>query len=298
MEKPTYKEVAEALRNLMNYTGGWDAPDSHPCGAAARMMHRVDGRDCQSWDMPFLDHVERFARLYPHLRIGIRFQDETGARYDTPNMGYLCDGAWINTSHACAIGDMTPVDAILMQALNMPGMTFEEAARANDLNDAFFMVQEACQITTGDVAGLFCSGMDAEAFWSGADEDQRIAYLLAYLTFESVHTDQDLLRQYRRTDAQAHWRVVNVIVADCEGWSVPAYWDGRTWNGWVVPRFTLQSMRELARHAGPLVENSDGTFTRTDEGADVETISPVPTDIDGTTIALYTPDGWCFQLDE
>ncbi len=93
------------------------------------------------------------------------------------------------------------------------------------------------------------------------------------------------------------WRVVNVTLDGCEGWAVPAYWDGRTWNGWVVPRFTLQGMRELARHAGPLVENSDDTFTRTDEGADQETISPVATNVDGPTFALYTPDGWCFQLD-
>lgn len=79
---------------------------------------------------------------------------------------------------------MTPVDTILMQALNMPGMTFEEATRADDLNDDLFMVQEACQIKSGDAAGLFCSGMDAEAFWPRADEEQRIAFLLAYLTFE------------------------------------------------------------------------------------------------------------------
>lgn len=37
---------------------------------------------------------------------------------------------------------------------------------------------------------------------------------------------------------------------------------------------------------------------RINEGADTGTISAEPTKADGSTIALYTPDGWCFELDD
>lgn len=39
---PTYSELAGALRDLMNYTGGWDEKPSHPCGKAARVISRLE----------------------------------------------------------------------------------------------------------------------------------------------------------------------------------------------------------------------------------------------------------------
>jgi hypothetical protein len=34
--------MVKALRDLMGYVGGWDAPADHPCGRAARVLARID----------------------------------------------------------------------------------------------------------------------------------------------------------------------------------------------------------------------------------------------------------------
>lgn len=35
-------QIEEALRELMNYVGGWDAPVTHPCGKAAALLRALD----------------------------------------------------------------------------------------------------------------------------------------------------------------------------------------------------------------------------------------------------------------
>jgi len=35
--------LLEALRGLMDYVGGWDAPDAHPCGIARDTLRKVTG---------------------------------------------------------------------------------------------------------------------------------------------------------------------------------------------------------------------------------------------------------------
>lgn len=40
-----FQELLEALQDLLNYAGGWDAPADHPCGRARAAI--VKARDAQ-----------------------------------------------------------------------------------------------------------------------------------------------------------------------------------------------------------------------------------------------------------
>lgn len=102
-------------------------------------------------------------------------------------------------------------------------------------------------------------------------------------------------------DAETY-RAVRVRIDGChEGWTVPAYWSGECWNGWAVPYFTLDGMREMAGHVPELIDNGNGTFSWMDddleEGEPREVFEPLsqPTGL-GATEPLYVLSGWCFEL--
>ncbi|MDF3884697.1 hypothetical protein [Cupriavidus basilensis] len=98
------------------------------------------------------------------------------------------------------------------------------------------------------------------------------------------------------------FRQVRVCIDGCyEGWAVAAYWDGELWNGWVVPYFTMEGMRELAGHVDELEENKDGTFSWFDEDFNEaeprEVIAPQMSHVGQSyPVPLYVLPGWCFQL--
>lgn len=90
---PTYSELVGALRDLMNYTGGWDEKPSHPCGKAARVISRLEAagkflyRDPTAQDdTPTIDlmHVsydrilDTYSKAYPGLPPELMANDIVG----------------------------------------------------------------------------------------------------------------------------------------------------------------------------------------------------------------------------
>ncbi|CAN7783879.1 hypothetical protein LJR296_008222 [Cupriavidus necator] len=90
---PTYSELAGALRDLMNYTGGWDEKPSHPCGKAARVIYRLEAAGkflyqdpTAQYDTPTIDlmHVsydrilDTYLKAYPGLPPELMANDIVG----------------------------------------------------------------------------------------------------------------------------------------------------------------------------------------------------------------------------
>lgn len=86
-----------------------------------------------------------------------------------------------------------------------------------------------------------------------------------------------------------------------EGVCLEAYSDGRAWNGWATPAFTLEQGKKLASLM-PTVsydETSDRFLVRNEDYAppdDVEYVEPETIEVDGQTMKVY-PIGshsWCW----
>lgn len=139
-------------------------------------------------DLSFMEHYDRFARLYPHLHLIVRAQDDSGNFFQSPRIGYIDDGEFV--SHGCAL---SPVDAVLIQCLNFrhenAGIV-GHASAMDDLNAALSHLQALAHIGEGDNAGIFFSGeyatLDADEFWRESSLDVRRHTLISYLTFESM----------------------------------------------------------------------------------------------------------------
>ncbi|WP_434034771.1 hypothetical protein [Cupriavidus sp. a3] len=81
-----------------------------------------------------------------------------------------------------------------------------------------------------------------------------------------------------------------------ENFSVDAYWNGVSWNGFLVPLFTLASALQLCESM-PALEYvaSDSSFLLSDEHGAVS-IQGRPHRVGGATLILYgIGDSWCWR---
>lgn len=61
--------------------------------------------------------------------------------------------------------------------------TLAAATLYNDLDDAVLVVQDACGIETGDVAGIFFSDIES---WESMDGMTRLKTMISYAEFEKT----------------------------------------------------------------------------------------------------------------
>jgi hypothetical protein len=88
--------------------------------------------------------------------------------------------------------------------------------------------------------------------------------------------------------------------------AVPCYTNGRLWNGWGTPCFTLEQVKDLVvRMKAPLSLGQeevvrildDGTVEEYDENEEVWLIAdPDEIEVDGVKLVVYLiGDGWCWD---
>lgn len=114
------------------------------------------------------------------------------------------------------------------------------------------------------------------------------------------------LATVKKTHFEAQWKPplnkINVWVEGLdEDVSIPAYTTGVQWKGFECPLLSLEAMRQLAGYLPNVIkEVSDGTFHLIDEAYDEpEVIKPEPREVDGSNVALYVIDNWCwYDADE
>lgn len=94
------------------------------------------------------------------------------------------------------------------------------------------------------------------------------------------------------------WRPVKVTLDDAEqDWHVSAYWDGRIWNGFVEPGFTIDALREIARRYPELVQIADDdTVFVCDEIDGKAMLSSATIETDAGALRLHLFPGWCWYL--
>jgi len=96
-------------------------------------------------------------------------------------------------------------------------------------------------------------------------------------------------------------KLVNVTLDDGmeDSWSTPGYIkEGYLWNGYEVPSFTLDTMREIAQRYPEMLRVTNGVvvYEDTESGYEPEEMQPRLMDVGGLEpVPLYTFDGWVWQ---
>lgn len=155
-------------------------------------------------------------------------------------------------------------------------------------------------------------GQSQEQFF--ADEDGHLVEVMWTSTAETVRFAPQgggVIRKTTRADFERRFKPATLpafsLVAIGADWlpddmEVPAYSNGRRWNGWVMPYFTIEAARSLLPLMPDLSYDSvrDAFVIAQDDQAEEETYFPTTVVIDGVPIKTYAigEGSWCWVLAE
>lgn len=270
------------------------------------MLHEEKGDkftiafDCQAEDD---DHaVEQAQDAYPGCEIvsSLPFDDGEKAYvvYSQSESALNNNGAgfWSNTEGWTTIDGATRFSFEEKSSLNLP--------MATGLDAQWVLASEMQEVKSSQ----------PEQFY--ADEAGKLFQVLSTSTAETVEFAPQgggIIRKAPRADFENRFKPATLpafsLVAICAEWlpddmKVPAYSNGRRWNGWAMPYFTIESGKSLLGFMPDLRYDSqrDAFVSKAydDDQAEEEVFPAETLVIDGRPIQTYAIGAgfWCWEFSE
>lgn len=118
-------------------------------------------------------------------------------------------------------------------------------------------------------------------------------YRMPWKKFSESFTPVTEEPEYKLVNITAEW--LN------EGVTIPAYWNGKRWNGWATPWFPVSSLPLLAVNMPSVLayDAASGDLTFLDPNGEFDDGNPLMEKdiyLDGHPIPVVGFDGWCWEI--